>query len=58
MEPGWKIPKAAVDRGLQNVSREKRPSRARKLPSLARRADARPTTLLIEEADHVDEAAH
>jgi hypothetical protein len=58
MEPGWKIPKAAVDRGLQNVSGEKGTSRGPKLPSLPRRTDARPTALLPEEADHVDEAAH
>jgi hypothetical protein len=51
MEPGWKIPKAAAEIGLKNVTAEDA-SRARRLPrpSLPRRADA-PATLLTEEPD-------
>jgi hypothetical protein len=56
MEPGWKIPKAAAERGLQNVSAESRATRGRRLPSLSRRPDA-PTTLLPEGADHTGDAS-
>ena len=55
MEPGWKIPKAAAERGLQNVSTEERASRGRRLPSLPRRADTPATSLLAEELDRARE---
>ena len=53
MEPGWKIPKAAVDIGLRNVEAEGRPARTRRLPRapLPRRAEPPPTPLLPEEGD-------
>jgi hypothetical protein len=53
MEPGWKIPKAAADIGIRNVTAEDRSSRGPRIPrpSLPRRTDSRATTLLAEEAD-------
>jgi hypothetical protein len=59
MEPGWKIPQAAVDIGLRNVSAEDQASRTRRLPrpSLARRTDGPATTLLTEEPDRPDDRA-
>jgi hypothetical protein len=58
MAPGWKIPKAAVDMGLKNVSAEDA-SHGRRLPrpSLPRRGDEPATALLAEEADHPGDGA-
>jgi hypothetical protein len=49
MEPGWRIPRAAAERGIENVTDRSGATRSKRLVSLARRPKTRHAPLLPEE---------
>jgi hypothetical protein len=55
MERGWKIPQAAVDRGLENIDRTQ-VSRTKRLASIARPPKAPDASLLPVEGEHREDA--
>ena len=49
MLPGWRIPRAAAERGMENITDRTQVTRSKRLASLARRPKSRNAPLLPEE---------
>ena len=57
MLPGWRIPPAAAERGMENITDRAQVTRSKRLASLARRPKTRNAPLLPEETLADDEGS-